>query len=515
MFPGTHAAADPQRPAVIMAGSGDTLTYGDLDTRSAQVAAALHAAGLRRGDAIAILADNTAEVFVIYWAAMRSGLYVTAVNHHLSAPEAGYIVTDSGAQAFFVSGALADLGRQVLDEIPADVARYAFGADIDGYRPYRELLDAVVPPLTDQPRGADMLYSSGTTGRPKGIKPHLLPIQVDEPGDPVLAVLQNAFDIGPDAVYLSPAPIYHAAPLKYCAGMQALGATVILMEKFDAEQTLAAIETHRVTMTQMVPTMFVRLLQLPQDIRSRYDLSSLRTVVHAGAPCPPEVKDAMLDWWGPILVEYYSATEAHGMTMMNSAQWRTKRGSVGRAVLGTIHICDDAGAELPAGEVGTVYFERDAMPFVYHNDAAKTREAQHPHYENWTTVGDLGYLDEDGYLFLTDRKSFMIISGGVNIYPQETENVLTLHPAVFDVAVIGVPDPVMGEQVKAVVALRPGFTAGDDLAADLIDYVRDRVAHYKAPRTVDFVDALPRTPTGKLVKGTLKARYIDTTRSQA
>jgi len=280
------------------------------------------------------------------------------------------------------------------------------------------------------------------------------------------------------------------------------------MDKFDAEATLTAIEQHRVTMTQLVPTMFVRMLQLPDEIRSRYDLSSLQVAVHAGAPCPPDVKDAMIAWWGPILVEYYSATEGHGMTAMTSAEWEHKRGSVGRAVVGVPHICDDTGAERAPGQVGTVYFERDVLPFVYHNDPEKTAEATHPDHENWSTVGDLGYLDDDGYLFLTDRKSFMIISGGVNIYPQEIENVLTLHSAIFDVAVVGIPDPEMGEQVKAFVQLRDGVAPSENLAAELIAYVRDRLAHYKAPKSVDFVDDLPRTPAGKLVKGKLKARYV-------
>ena len=354
-----------------------------------------------------------------------------------------------------------------------------------------------------------MLYSSGTTGRPKGIKPRLLPIRVDEPGEPLVALLEHAFKITSDDVYLSPAPIYHMAPLKWCAGIQALGATVVLMERFDAESALAAIERHRVTVTQMVPTMFVRMLQLPEDVRKSYDVSSLRSGVHAAAPCPPDVKDAMIAWWGPILVEYYGATEGHGITLITTPEWRTKRGSVGRAALGVVHISDDDGNELAAGEVGTIYFERDVIGFEYHNDAEKTAASRHPAHDNWATVGDIGYLDGDDYLFLTDRKAFMIISGGVNIYPQEIENVLALHPQIFDVAAIGVPDPEMGEQVKAVVQLRDGVTPSDELAADIIAYVRDRIAHYKAPRSVDFVDELPRLATGKLAKRILKNRYVE------
>ena len=354
-----------------------------------------------------------------------------------------------------------------------------------------------------------MLYSSGTTGRPKGIKPHLLPIQVDEPGDPLVGLLAHVFKISADDVYLSPAPVYHTAPLKWCSGVQALGGTVVLMERFDAEKALAAIQKYRVTVTQMVPTMFVRMLQLPDAIRTAYDVSSLRMAVHAAAPCPPDVKDAMINWWGPILVEYYGATEQHGSTVITTPEWISKRGSVGKAALGVLRICDDDGNELPPGTIGTVYFERDVVPFEYHNDPEKTSSSRHPEHRNWSTVGDIGYVDEDGYLFLTDRKAFMIISGGVNIYPQEVENILALHPKIFDVAVIGVPDPEMGERVKAVVQLRPGTAASAELAAEIINYVRERIAHYKAPGTVDFVDELPRTATGKLVKRSLKARYLE------
>jgi long-chain acyl-CoA synthetase len=493
-----------------MAATGRALTYRQLDDNSAALATALHALGLRKGDVIAMVTDNVAEAFEIYWAALRSGLYVTAINRHLAAAEVAYIVADSGARCLFASSGLAALAADVATELPHLTLRFAFGHNgIDGYASYENLLATAGEHLTDQPRGSDMLYSSGTTGRPKGIKPHLLGIQVDEPGDPLVGLLSAVFGMSADDVYLSPAPIYHAAPLKYCAAVQALGGTVVLMERFDAEEALAAIGRYRATVTQMVPTMFVRMLQLRAEVRESYDVSSLRLAVHAGAPCPPDVKDAMIRWWGPILVEYYSATEAHGTTVISSQEWRDRRGSVGRAVLGVAHICDDDGNEVAAGEVGTVYFERDVAPFVYHNDPDKTSEARHPAHENWSTVGDLGYLDSDGYLYLTDRKAFMIISGGVNIYPQEIENVLTLHPDIFDVAVIGVPDQEMGEQVKAVVQLQPGVARSPELAADLITYVRERIAHYKAPRTVDFVDELPRSATGKLVKRTLKARYVE------
>ncbi|MCV7187386.1 acyl-CoA synthetase [Mycolicibacterium thermoresistibile] len=512
-YPGAHAATAPDRPAVVMAGTGAVLTYGQLEDRSARLAAALHITGLRSGDVIALLTDNTATAFEVYWAALRSGLYITAINWHLAPEEAAYIVSDSGAKVVFCSAGVRDLGEQVA-KLVTDVEQwYAFGGPVDGYASYDGLLaSAGDTRLTDQPRGSEMLYSSGTTGRPKGIKPHRIPVQIDEPADPIVGLLQHAFGVSDDDVYLSPAPIYHTAPLKWCGAVHALGGTVVLMERFDAEQTLDAIEKYRVTATQMVPTMFVRMLQLPEEVRSRYDVSSLRLAVHAAAPCPPDVKDAMIHWWGPILVEYYGATEQHGTTIITTEEWRTKRGSVGRAAMGILHICDDAGAELPPGEIGTIYFEREVAPFVYHNDPEKTAQSRHPQHENWCTVGDVGYVDEDGYLFLTDRKGFTIISGGVNIYPQEIENVLTLHPKIFDVAVIGVPDPEMGEQVKAVVQLREGVEASDELAAEIIAYVRERIAHYKAPRSVDFVDELPRLATGKLAKRVLINRYQEAAR---
>jgi long-chain acyl-CoA synthetase len=492
-----------------MADSGRTLSYKELDDNSARLASALYGMGLRKGDVIAMLSDNAPEAFEIYWAALRSGLYITAVNWHLAAEEAAYILRDSGARIVIASFGVRKLAESLLDLVPEVQRWYSFGGAITGYLSYGELLAATEPRLTDQPRGSEMLYSSGTTGRPKGIKPHLLPIQVDQPGDPLVGLLAHAFKISSDDIYLSPAPIYHTAPLKWCGGVQALGGTVVLTERFDAEKALAAIQEYRVTVTQMVPTMFVRMLQLPDMVRGAYDVSSLRMAVHAAAPCPPDVKDAMIDWWGPLLVEYYGATEGHGTTVIATAEWKNKRGSVGKAALGVLRICDDDGNELPPGTVGTIYFERDVVPFEYHNDPEKTAASRHPEQQNWSTVGDIGYVDEDGYLFLTDRKAFVIISGGVNIYPQEVENVLALHPNVFDVAVIGVPDPEMGEQVKAVVQLRPGTTPSDELADAIIAYVRDRIAHYKTPRTVDFVDELPRTATGKLVKRTLKAQYME------
>lgn len=507
MYPGQHSQNTPEKPAVIVAETGQVLTYRQLDERSAALARVLHDAGLRPGDVVAVLSDNAAPVFEVYWAAQRAGLYITAINHHLTAEEAAYIANDSGARALIVSAALADLAVDVIRQLKDSGLRLAFGGDVPGFARYDDALAAAGPALAEQPCGAVMLYSSGTTGFPKGVKPPLPQRSVDEPGDPIVAIARGPFGLRDSDVYLSPAPIYHAAPLRWCGTIQALGGTVVLMKKFDAEATLRHIQNYRVTAAQMVPTMFVRLLKLEAAVRDRYDVSSLRVLIHAAAPCPVDVKQAMIDWLGPVLYEYYSSTEAHGMTFIDSADWLTHPGSVGRSVLGVLHICDDSGREVPAGEIGTVFFERDVRPFEYHKDPGKTAEAQHPEHPTWTTVGDLGYVDDEKYLYLADRKSFMIISGGVNIYPQEVENALTLHPDVHDVAVIGVPHQEMGEEVKAVVQLAQGVAASDALAGQLIDYARARIAHFKAPRSVDFVDELPRTPTGKLQKNKLKERF--------
>ncbi|SPM30590.1 Acyl-CoA synthetase (AMP-forming)/AMP-acid ligase II, partial [Mycobacterium terramassiliense] len=507
VYPGKYALTSPGRPAAVLFETGEVLTYGQLEEDSVRLAHVLYDAGLRPGDVVALLSDNDLRVFEVYWAALRSGLYITAINHHLSPQEIAYIVNDSGARALVVSSAKADLAAAVVESSPNVGLRLAFGDDLPGYRRYSEALaGASAVPFDYQPHGAAMLYSSGTTGRPKGVRPQLPAGQIWEGGDPMLDLLGGRFGLRPDTVYLSPAPLYHAAPLRWSTGVQAYGGTVVVVKKFDAEGCLRAIEEHRVTHAQFVPTMFVRMLKLPNEIRARYDTSCLTMAVHAAAPCPIEVKNQMIDWWGPILVEYYGATEGNGFTVTDSATWLRKPGTVGKPVIGLLHICDDDGNELTAGKVGNIYFERDRQIFTYHNDPDKTRAAQHPLHPNWTTLGDVGFVDDDGYLFLTDRKDFMIISGGVNIYPQETENVLALHPAVFDVAVLGIPDSEMGESVAAFVQPAAGTTPTAELADELIGFVKDRIASYKAPRTVRFVDNLPRSEAGKLAKGVLKAQ---------
>ncbi len=509
MYPGTYAAQTPDRIAAVMAGTGETVSYAELERRSVQLARVLRQAGLRRGDAVALITENSLRALEVYWAALRSGLYITAVNYRLKPDEVAYIVNDSGAAALVVSAEQAATATAITDLTTAVKLRLAFGGPVPGYGAYEPALAAVpAAPLDEQPHGATMLYSSGTTGRPKGVRPPLPDAQVDEP-EALVELARVAFGFNTETVYLSPGPIYHAAPLRFCGAVQALGGTVVMAKRFDAEQALAAIGEHRITHAQFVPTMFVRMLQLAPQVRDGYDLGTLRVAIHAAAPCPVQVKQKMIEWWGPILLEYYAGTEGNGMTAIDSRTWLTRPGTVGRPILGTLHICADDGTELPAGQPGGVYFERDEVPFTYHNDLDKTLAAQHPEHPTWTTLGDVGYLDDDGFLFLTDRKAFTIISGGVNIYPQETENVLALHPAVHDVAVIGIPDPEMGESVAAFVQPAAGAAPGPELELEIIAFVKSKIAGFKAPRTVRFVEDLPRSEAGKLMKTELKARYAD------
>ena len=503
MFPGAHSAVSPDKAAVIVAATGATTTYAELEARSSRFARWMFESGLRRGDHITVLSDNDPIVFELYWGALRSGLYITVVNHHGTAEDLAYVISDSGAKVLVASARLAELAQSLTGRVPAHCRLLAFGGQVAGFDSYEDAVGSVsAEPLPDQPCGADMMYSSGTTGRPKGIKSPLPDRQVhEEPGLPATPIVKSFYGFGTDTVYLSPAPIYHAAPLRYCTATQSLGGTVVLMDRFNARDALAAIERYSVTHSQWVPTHFIRMLKLSDADRNRYDLSSLRVAVHAAAPCPVEVKESMLDWWGDVLFEYYSCSENNGSTLIDSAEWRKKPGSVGRdGVQGIAHICADDGSELGAGEVGMLYFERDDWSFEYHNDPEKTAAAQHPDHPTWTTVGDVGYLDEDRYLYLTDRATFMIISGGVNIYPQQIENCLSVHPDIWDVAVIGIPDPEMGQSVQAVVQLMPGTVPSDDLAQDIIDFARGKLARYMCPRSVQFVDALPRTETGKLAK---------------
>jgi long-chain acyl-CoA synthetase len=465
---------------------------------------------LRRGDRVAVLAENHPRYFEVYWAAIRSGLYLTAINRYLAPDEAAYMINDAGATAIITTKHMVATATALRALIPDDALLLMVDGIEEGFESYEEATAAQSAlPLADQPKGDVLLYSSGTTGRPKGIMRPLSGQSYDDPSLGGISTAERAlFGMDESSVYLCPAPLHHSAALQWSAGVHEMGATLVIMEKFDEEQFLAVIERERVTHTQVVPTMMVRVLKLPDEMRLRYDLSSLQCLVHAAAPCPIEVKRQMIDWLGPIVSEFYGGTEGSGMTFLTASEWLAHPGSVGRSLLGILHICDEAGRDVPTGEVGAVYFERDVAPFEYHGDPEKTRSTRHPEHNNWTALGDIGYLDGDGYLYLTDRKAFMIISGGVNIYPAEIESCLVMHPSVADVAVFGLPDPEMGEYVLAAVQLSDGIEGSPELAEELRDYVRARLARYKVPRRIDFRTELPRLATGKLYKRQLRAEYL-------
>jgi len=503
MHPSIHAASTPDKTAFIM--GDEVVTYAELDARSNQCANLLRSRGHGVGSALAILMPNDPRYFEICWAAQRAGLYYTPISTHLTAEEIAYIASDCGAEILIASHALREVSDELCARLPSLRTRFMVGGATTGFESYEDALgEQPKSPIPDEREGQDMLYSSGTTGHPKGIRLPLPDRAVGESDYVALGLMEGFWSIKPEDVYLSPAPLYHAAPLRCSMAMLRIGATVVAMERFDAEEALALIERQRVSVSQWVPTMFVRMLKLPDEIRHRYDLSSHRLAVHAAAPCPIAVKRKMIDWWGPILFEYYSATEAVGSTEIDSEDWLAHPGSVGKANIGTPHIVDEQGQELPPGEIGTVYFD-GGHRFAYHNDPEKTAESYDE--RGWATVGDMGYLDEDGYLYLTDRKANMIISGGVNIYPQETENVLITHPKVADVAVFGVPSEAFGEEVKAVVELLDPAEAGAPLERELIRFCREHLSKLKCPRSVDFEARLPRAENGKLYKRRLKERY--------
>jgi acyl-CoA synthetase (AMP-forming)/AMP-acid ligase II len=507
MFPGTHAESTPDKPAVIIGGTGQVITFAELDAEANQVSHVFRSLGLRPGDHIAFCLENHPRYFALAWGAHYAGLYYTAMSSRLTTDEMAYIVQDCGAQVFITSDHKRAQAAELAGILDDDVALYMMDGTVEGYEPWEDALAA--QPTTSLPEarveGRDMLYSSGTTGRPKGVEVPL-PGTALGTSDALHLLVSAVFGAGPDSVYLSPAPMYHAAPLRFSMGFQRSGTTVVAMERFDPEEALALIEKHRVTHSQWVPTMFIRMLKLPEEVRSRYDLSSLQVAIHAAAPCPVAVKEQMIDWWGPVLHEYYAGTEGNGFVYCDSAAWLAHKGTVGSPLLGEIHILDDEGEELPPGEPGTVYFGGGA-DFSYHNDPDKTSESRDPKGRGWTTLGDVGYVDDDGFLYLTDRKAYMIITGGVNVYPQEAENVLAVHPRVADVAVLGVPNDDFGEEVKAIVEPLSMDDAGPELERELIAYCREHLADVKCPRSVDFRTELPRHPTGKLYKRLLKDEY--------
>ena len=499
------ALATPDKPAIIMHPSGVVVTFGELEARANQLAHLFRSAGLVEGDAVAILMENSEHMHAVMWAARRAGLYYVPINTHLTAAEVAYIVDNSSAKAIVGSGGLLDtlagLGAELPGGLPA--VRLIVDGVLDGWQQYPECVaEQPVTPLDDEIEGDLLQYSSGTTGRPKGIKralPHLPPAEV-----PGLMAALVGFWMHPDSIYLSPAPLYHTAPSVWSMQTQAGGITTVILEKFDPVGTLEAIQKYRITHGQFVPVMFTRMLKLPQAVRDSYDVSSLERVMHAAAPCPVEIKKQMIDWWGPIVDEYYASSEAIGSTLITAEDWLTHPGSVGKPMTGVLHILDEEGNELPAGRAGEIYFE-GGFDFEYLNDPGKTASSRDA--RGWKTVGDIGYLDEDGYLYLTDRRHHMIISGGVNIYPQEAENVLVTHPLVMDAAVFGIPDEEMGQRVKGVVQTVDQADATDAFADELLTWLRDRLSHYKCPRSISFEAQLPRTDTGKLYKQELIKKY--------
>ena len=507
MYCGKHATIRADQPAVIMAGSGETVTYAELEARTNRLAHLLRANGLLRQDHYAIFMENHVRYVEACGAGERSGLYYTCVNSFLTTDEVAYILNNSESKLLITSQAKRDVALQALKQCPNIVLCLIVDGPGDGAA-IRNLDDATAAfpgtPIVDESLGTAMLYSSGTTGRPKGIvRP--LPHQLPSLPLPVYHFLQNLWRFREDMIYLSPAPLYHAAPHVGVNLTIRLGGTAIIMERFDPESFLQLVETHKVTHSQLVPTMFSRMLKLPADARYRYDLSSLEIAIHAAAPCPVQVKQQMIDWWGPIIHEYYGMTEAMGLTACDSTEWLAHRGTVGRPVFGELHILDDQMQPCPPGTNGTVWFKLGSS-FEYFNDKPRTASVLSAD-GTMGTAGDVGYVDADGYLYLTDRATFIINLGGVNIYPQESEDVLITHPKVADAAVFGVPNDDLGEEVKAVVQLMPGLVPGPEIAAELIAFCGQHLARQKVPRSIDFDAELPRLPTGKLYKRILRDRY--------
>ena len=506
MTPGDHRRDRGDAAAVVMADSGVTVTYRELDDRSMQLAQRLHAHGLRPGGRVAVLLENHPRWFEILWAAMRSGLYFVPVSRHLDRIEIAAVIEDCGASVLVTSSAVADVTRSLgARQLAGVTLPLVLDGDLEGYERYEATLASQpARPLGAEPAGEVMFYSSGTTGRPKTVVPPLSGAAYGERPNVLAALMQARWGFGPDTVFLCAGPLYHAGPTGFSQCVQRLGGTVVVMEEFDPVRTLELIEQHEVTHALFVPMHFARLLSLSERERSRYDLSSLRVVVHGAGPCGVEVKERMIDWWGKILHEYYVGSEGNAFTLVGPDDWLERKGTVGKPLAGSIHILDEDGVERPPGEVGQIWFETGAT-FEYLNDPAATARAFND--RGWSTLGDVGYVDESGWLFVTDRAADLIDVRGVTVSPQAIEHVLVAHPAVDDVAVLGVADPDGGEQVQAVVQVAAGVTADDDLAAELVAHCEQHLGAPRSPSSVDFVDRLPRLPTGKLLKRDLRARY--------
>ncbi|MBB3034206.1 acyl-CoA synthetase [Alteriqipengyuania lutimaris] len=501
MHPIHHAATRPDHAAIVNATSGRTITYGELDAFANRAARWLRARGAARGTSVGLLLENRPLYLEMVWATQRMGAMLVPIATRLTAPEIAYILADAECTLLLTSRAFAD--------VTGELARIAPGLtiiDVDSDAFTGEIAEQSAEMIEDPVPGQYMLYSSGTTGRPKGIVPPPPPSEdITTPNALVgLATMGVGMPSDGSMVYLSPAPLYHAAPLGWCTTVHRLGGTVVIMEKFTPEGALAAIEKYRVTDSQWVPTHFVRMLKLPEEERTKYDLSSHQRAIHAAAPCPVPIKQAMIEWWGPIIQEYYAGSEGIGMSLVKSEEWLARPGTVGRMIYGKAHVCAEDGSELPPGETGLLFFENETLP-SYHKDPGKTADAMHE--RGWMTLGDIGHVDEDGFIFLTDRKSHMIISGGVNIYPQEIENLLVAHDKVLDAAVIGAPDPDLGERVVAVIQPVDFDTAGEALEEELRAFLEPQLSRVKMPRRFDFRPELPREANGKLYKRELREEY--------
>jgi long-chain acyl-CoA synthetase len=505
------AATDPDAVAVV-APDGTEVTRAELAAMANRIANGLQALGLKPDDVLALVLPNSIEMIAAYLAGTQIGLYVTPINHHLVGPEIAYIVSDSGAGALLghdrFAGALAKVATELGDALPP---AFAIG-DVAGFRPLSELLDGrpdTAP--ANRVAGAAMHYTSGTTGKPKGVKRGRVDMDPDELAG-LYSMFLMLFGVQPEDgnVHITGSPLYHTAVLLWTTNSLHMGHRVVLMDKWQPEEMLRLIDRHKVTTSHMVPTQLHRLLALPDEVRAKYDCSSTRCMVHAAAPCPPEVKRRMIEWWGDAIVEYYAATEGGG-TIVSAKEWLERPGTVGKAWAGAeIRIYDDDGKRLGAGEIGTVYMALAQATFEYKGDEKKTKANRIADPEagvEFFTVGDVGELDQDGYLFLRDRKIDMIISGGVNIYPAEIEGEFLTHPKVGDVAVFGIPHADWGEEVKAVVEPAAGCSAGPELEAELLAFAKDRLASYKRPRTIDFTTEMPRDPSGKLYKRKLRDPY--------